>query len=276
MAAIEACRTPRLGGHVDACNDCGLTRVSYNSCPNRHCPKCKGTARKQWVAAHIADLLPVPYFHVVFTLPPAVAEIAFQNKAVVYALLMRISAETANSRIVELDDDHLAFRWKDYRRNGCDREKIMCPQPHEFIRRFLLHLLPAGFHHMRHFGFLANSHRRDRIALCRMLLGQPSPPGGQSHSSETPRGKSYECPDCRRPMRRTGINIPPVAPASTLIFPVRHVMMPNTRYFQKCPGRQERSLSGHERQFAGSRLIAATAAIAIPSVTTLPSVLLFP
>jgi len=93
MAAIEACRTPRLG-HVDACDDCGLTRVSYNSCRNRHYPKCQGTARKQWVAARIADLLLVPYFHVVFTLPPAVAEIAFQNKAVVYALLMRISAET--------------------------------------------------------------------------------------------------------------------------------------------------------------------------------------
>lgn len=94
MAAIEACRTPRLGDHVDACDDCGFTRVSYNSCRNRHCPKCQGAARKQWVAARIADLLPVPYFHVVFSLPPAVAEIAFQNKAVVYALLMRISAET--------------------------------------------------------------------------------------------------------------------------------------------------------------------------------------
>jgi len=94
MGAVEACRTPRLGGHVDTCDDCGLTRVSYNSCRNRHCPKCQGAARKQWVAARIADLLPVPYFHVVFTLPPAVAEIAFQNKAIVYALLMRISAET--------------------------------------------------------------------------------------------------------------------------------------------------------------------------------------
>lgn len=342
--------TPRLGGHVDTCDDCGLTRVSHNSCRNRHCPKCQGAARKQWVAARIADLLPVPYFHVVFTLPPAIAEIAFQNKAIVYALLMRISAETlqtiaanprwlgaeigvtavlhtwgqamthhphvhcvvpggglspdrstwiacrpgfflpvrvlsrlfrrlflaalakvfaqgelrffndlarlndaalftrhlacarsiewvvyakppfggpdqvlaylgrythrvaiANSRIVELDDDHVAFRWKDYRRNGCDREQIMRLHPHEFIRRFLLHVLPAGFHRMRHFGFLANSHRRDRIALCRMLLGQPTPQG-RPHSSETQGGKFYECPDCRRPMRRTGIDIPPVAP----------------------------------------------------------------
>lgn len=94
MGAIEACRTPRLGGHVDACDDCGKTRISYNSCRNRHCPKCQGAARKEWVDARIADLLPVPYFHVVFTLPRDVAEIAFQNKAVVYGLLMRISAET--------------------------------------------------------------------------------------------------------------------------------------------------------------------------------------
>lgn len=94
MGAIEAYRTPRLGGHVDTCDDCGLTRVSYNSCRNRHCPECQGAARKQWVAARIADLLPVPHFHVVLTLPPAVAEIAYQNKAVVYALLMRISAVT--------------------------------------------------------------------------------------------------------------------------------------------------------------------------------------
>lgn len=94
MGAVEACRTPRLGGHVDACDDCGKTRISYNSCRNRHCPKCQGAARKEWVDTRIADLLPVPYFHVVFTLPRDIAEIAFQNEAVVYGLLMRISAET--------------------------------------------------------------------------------------------------------------------------------------------------------------------------------------
>lgn len=351
MGAIEACRTPRLGGHVDVCDDCGTTRISYNSCRNRHCPKCQGAARREWVAARVADLLPVPYFHIVFTLPPAIAEIAFQNKAIVYALLMRLSAETlqtiaanpkwlgaeigvtavlhtwgqalthhphvhcvvpggglspdrsrwspcrpgfflpvrvlsrlfrrlflaalaeafargqlhfcnalahlndaamftrhlararsiewvvyskppfggpdqvlaylgrythrvaiANSRIVAVDDDHVAFRWKDYRRHGHDREKIMQLHPHEFIRRFLLHLLPDGFHRMRHFGFLANGHRRARIDLCRRLLGQKAPPGGQPHAGTAQHGQSYECPDCRRPMRRTGINIPPVAP----------------------------------------------------------------
>ncbi|QXZ99599.1 IS91 family transposase (plasmid) [Rhizobium sp. B230/85] len=351
MGAIEACRTPRLGGHVDACNQCGRTRISYNSCRNRHCPKCQGAARKDWVDARIADLLPVPYFHVVFTLPRDVADIAFQNKAVVYALLMQISAETlqtiaanpkwlgaeigvtgvlhtwgqamthhphvhcvvpggglspdrtrwincrsgfflpvrvlsrlfrrrfltalaeafaknelqffnelahlndsktfarhlararsiewvvyskppfggpdqvlaylgrythrvaiANSRIVHVDDDHVAFRWKDYRGDGRDREKIMWLHPHEFIRRFLLHVLPDGFHRMRHFGFLANCHRRDRIALCRSLLGQPSPTGERSHSTKSQQAHSFECPDCQRPMRRTGVTVAPVPP----------------------------------------------------------------
>lgn len=110
----------------------------------------------------------------------------------------------ANTRIVELDDDHVALRLSG---NGCDREKIMCLHPHEFIRRFLLHLLPAGST-----ACVTSAFSLTVIDGCRMLLGQPSPPGGQSHSSETPRGKSYECPDCRRPTRRTGINIPPVAP----------------------------------------------------------------
>ena len=352
MGAIEACRTPRLGGHVDACEGCGLTSISYNSCRNRHCPKCQGAARRQWVAARVADLLPVPYFHMVFTLPPAIAGIAFQNKAIVYGLLMRISAETlqtiaanpkwlgaeigvtsvlhtwgqamthhphvhcvvpggglspdrsrwiacrpgfflpvrvlsrlfrrlflaalqnafsqgelrffnelthlnddkafthhlakarrvdwvvyakppfggpgqvlaylgrythrvaiANSRILKIDADHVAFRWKDYRGNGRNREKVMHLHPHEFIRRFLLHVLPTGFHRMRHFGFLANSHRRDRISLCRLLLGQPSSENRQPEPDDTsPRTPLHACPSCQQPMRRTGITVAPVAP----------------------------------------------------------------
>src|SRR3954470_13061344 len=93
MAAIEACRTATLGGHVEQCGDCGLTRHAYNSCRNRHCPKCQGLARAEWLEARQAELLPVPYFHVVFTLPAPVAEIAFHNKAVVYAILFRAAAE---------------------------------------------------------------------------------------------------------------------------------------------------------------------------------------
>ena len=93
MAAIEACRTPALGGHVEQCGDCGLVRCAYNSCRNRHCPKCQGLARAAWLEARQAELLPVPYFHVVFTLPVPAAEIAFQNKRVVYAILFRAAAE---------------------------------------------------------------------------------------------------------------------------------------------------------------------------------------
>ena len=89
MGAITACRTAVLGGHVDQCDDCGATRIAYNSCRNRHCPKCQGAARAQWLAERQAELLPVPYFHVVFTIPALAREIAFQNKAVVYAILFR-------------------------------------------------------------------------------------------------------------------------------------------------------------------------------------------
>ncbi len=94
MGAIAACRTAALGGHVEQCEDCRLIRIAYNSCRNRHCPKCQGAARQEWLAARQDELLPVPYFHVVFTLPAELAKIAFHNKAVVYAILMRTAAET--------------------------------------------------------------------------------------------------------------------------------------------------------------------------------------
>ena len=311
MGAIEACRTAALGGHVRRCADCGHTAIAYNSCRNRHCPKCQGAARAAWVAARRAELLPVPYFHVVFTLPAPVGAIAFQNKAAVYAILFRAAAETlrviaadprhlgaeiggvavlhswgqamqhhphvhcivpggglspdrtrwitcpsgfflsvkvlgrlfrrlflerlaadfangglrffgdlaplaeprafathcaalrridwvvyakppfggpeqvlaylgrythrvaiANSRLVAMTDDAVSFLWKDYRQEG--RRKVMTLEPAEFMRRFLLHVLPPGFHRIRHFGFLANGHRAARLALCRQLLAQPA------------------------------------------------------------------------------------------------------
>src|SRR5258708_39967332 len=98
MSAIELCRTAELGGHTEVCSDCGLVRCAYNSCRNRHCPKCQGRARAAWLAARQAELLPVPYFHVVFTLPAPVAAIAFQNKAVVYAILFKAAAEAMTTR----------------------------------------------------------------------------------------------------------------------------------------------------------------------------------
>ena len=105
MSAVELCRTAPLGGHVEACDDCGLIRCAYNSCRNRHCPKYQGAAREAWLAARQAELLPVAYFHVVFTLPAPVAEIAFQNKAAVYAILLRTAAETL--RTIAADPKHL-------------------------------------------------------------------------------------------------------------------------------------------------------------------------
>jgi hypothetical protein len=312
MGAIEACRTAAPGGHLRRCADCGHTAIAYNSCRNRHCPKCQGRAREAWVAARRAELLPVPYFHVVFTLPAPVGAIAFQNKAAVYAILFRAAAETlrviaadprhlgaeiggvavlhtwgqamqhhphvhcivpggglspdrrrwiasppgfflsvkvlgrlfrrlflerlaavfadgglrffgdiaplaeprafaahcaalrridwvvyakppfggpeqvlaylgrythrvaiANSRLVAMTDDAVSFLWKDYRQEG--RRRVMTLEPVEFMRRFLLHVLPSGFHRIRHFGFLANGHRAGRLALCRKLLVQPGP-----------------------------------------------------------------------------------------------------
>src|SRR5580658_948355 len=105
MGAVEACRTAALGGHIERCADCGLIRVAYNSCRNRHCPKCQGPARAAWVAERQAELLPAPYFHVVFTLPASAAEIAFQNKAAVYAILFKAAAETLTT--IAADPRHL-------------------------------------------------------------------------------------------------------------------------------------------------------------------------
>jgi transposase len=101
ISAIQSCRTAALGGHVEGCDDCGALRIAYNSCRNRHCPKCQGQAREAWLAARQSEVLPVPYFHVVFTLPPEAAEIAFQNKARVYALLMRAAAGALSTLAAE-------------------------------------------------------------------------------------------------------------------------------------------------------------------------------
>src|SRR5207245_10623269 len=108
MSAIERCRTAALGGHVARCEDCSHTQIAYNSCRNRHCPKCQGAAAKDWLAAREADLLPVPYYHVVFTLPAAISDIAYQNKAVIYDLLFKASAETLIA--IAADPKHLGAR----------------------------------------------------------------------------------------------------------------------------------------------------------------------
>ena len=311
MAAIEACRTAALGGHVEQCDDCGMVRIAYNSCRDRHCPKCQGLARAQWLADRQADLLPVPYFHVVFTVPAPIAAIALQNKAVVYDILLKAAAETiriisadpqhlgaetgmiailhtwgqtlthhphahcvvpggglapdrrwvdcrpnfflpvrvlsrlyrrvflerlqaafdrgeleffgnlagfrepaafarhlkplrnvewvvyakrpfggpqqvleylgrythrvaiANSRLLACENDRVRFRWKDYRADN--KSKVMTLEVDEFIRRFLLHVLPKGFRRIRHFGFLANACRTAKLPVIRAALQAPEP-----------------------------------------------------------------------------------------------------
>ena len=345
MGAITACRTAALGGHVERCESaaCGFTRVAYNSCRNRHCPKCQSGAARDWLAERAADLLPVEYFHVVFTLPSAIAVIAKQNKAVVYGLLFEAAAETlktiaadprhlgaetaatmvlhtwgqtltyhphvhvivpggglapdgktwiacrpgfflpvrvlqrlyrrlflqklaaahaagrlqffyalaplsdprafarhlapsrrldwivyakkpfagpeqvlrylarythriaiSNRRIVALDDQSVSFTWKDYRDGA--KQKRMTLDAHEFIRRFLLHILPDGFQRIRHYGFLANGHRKAKLATIRKLLDTAPPepvaaviPPGEP-TAATP-DATPPCPCCGGPMR---------------------------------------------------------------------------
>ena len=333
MSAIENCRTAALGGHVARCEDCAYTTIAYNSCRNRHCPKCQGAAAKQWLAEREAELLPVPYYHVVFTLPAPIADIAYQNKAVIYDLLFKASAETltmiaadpkhlgarvgvtsvlhtwgsalthhphihmivpgggisldgtrwvscrkgfflpvrvlsrlfrrlfleklmawheagrlyffgnhtpladaqafaaylaplrktewvvyakrpfggpeavlaylsrythrvaiANSRLIAVGDNGVAFRWKDYRADGRDRQKIMTLATGEFIRRFLIHVLPHGFHRIRHYGLFASGTRADNIARARELLAVAKPEG-EPTSAAVDTGKPA-CPCC--------------------------------------------------------------------------------
>ena len=333
MGAIEACRTAALGGHVERCVGCGHERVAYCSCRNRHCPKCLGTAAHAWLEARKADLLPVEYFHVVFTLPAPVAAIAYQNKAVVYALLFEAAAETlkiiaadkrhlgadigaimvlhtwgqtlthhphvhcivpgggvspggdrwiacrpgfflpvhvlsrlyrrlflekligahragklsffgslsglaarpafdavltplrniewivyakrpfagpeqvlaylarythrvaiSNHRLAAIDDERVTFTWRDYRDGA--RAKPMTLAADEFIRRFLLHVLPDGFQRIRHYGFLANGHRRAKLALIRKLLPAASVAATETPSASGQAATETEPPPC--------------------------------------------------------------------------------
>lgn len=310
MSAIERCRTSALGGHVARCEDCAHEHIAYNSCRNRHCPKCQSGAAKAWLAAREAELLPVRYFHLVFTLPKPITDIAYQNKREIYNLLMRVSADTviriasdpkhldarigitsvlhtwgsamthhphvhmivpggglsadgaqwiacrknfflsvrvlsrlfrrlfleglaklhnagklqffgdhadlidgpafkaflkplrkvdwvvyakepfagpkavlaylsrythrvaiSNSRLIRVEVRGVTFRVKDYRVNGPGRHKTMILKTDEFIRRFLIHVLPKGQHRIRHYGFFGNGNRAANIARIRELLG---------------------------------------------------------------------------------------------------------
>ena len=346
MSAIERCRSAALGGHVLQCQACEHTRIAYNSCRNRHCPKCQASAAQRWLEARQADLLPVDYYHLVFTLPAPISDIAWYNKSVVYGILFKAAAETlltiaadpkhlgahigatlvlhtwgsamthhphvhgvvpggglsldgqrwvacrpgfflpvrvlsrlfrrlfleelcdahragklqffgehqvlveakmftdwlkplhqiewvvyakrpfagpaavlaylsrythrvaiANSRLITMDEQGVTFKWKDYRAKVRCRHKTMTLAPDEFIRRFLLHVLPSGFHRIRHYGLIANTTRKDNLARAReLLMGKKTdePTDTETNSADTVDGGdeavTYVCPDCGAPM----------------------------------------------------------------------------
>lgn len=353
---IAACRTAALGGHEEACDACGLRRFAYNSCRNRHCPKCRASARARWLEARSAELLDVPYFHVVFTLPAEFGPLALQNKRIVYGLLFQAVSETllqiaaqpehlgakigflavlhtwgqnllhhphlhcvvpagglsadgqswissrdgfflpvrvlsrvfrgtfialvkrahergrllfsgslrpladraaferlvdqavrtdwvvyakppfggprqvlkylarythrvaiSNARLAAFDGQRVSFRWKDYADGS--RQKMMTLHADEFLRRFLMHVLPKGFLHIRYYGFLANRHRQQKLAAIRQLLGAASPisspesvPQAALPSSEAASGEL--CPVCRVGRLQKTATLAPQAPSS--------------------------------------------------------------
>ncbi len=339
MSAIETCRTAALGGHVERCEDCAHERVAYNSCRNRHCPKCQAAAARQWLEDREAELLPVPYYHVVFTLPAAIGAVAFHNKAAVYDLLFRTAAETlttiaadpkhlgarigltavlhtwgsalthhphvhvivpggglspdgsrwiackpgfflpvrvlsrlfrrlfldglaalhaagrlaffgdlapladksafdaelaplrcaewvvyakrpfagpkavlaylsrythrvaiSNARLIALNEKGVTFKWKDYRIKGRDRLKAMTLDAGEFIRRFLLHVRPSGFHRIRHYGLFAGAVRARNIERVRQALAAPQVTPERSHAEADSQAETVSparrCPCC--------------------------------------------------------------------------------
>lgn len=354
MAAIEACRTAALGGHLEQCDRCGHQRIWFNSCSNRHCPQCQSLARAEWIEERQAEILETGYFHVVFTVPEEIAAIALQNKRTVYGILFRATAETlqtiaadprhlgakigffavlhtwgqnllhhphlhcvvpggglstdgtrwvscrpnfflpvrvlsrlfrrlflkylekafdsgklqfcgslepmsdartfrssiaplkqtewvvyakppfagpqqvldyvgrythrvaiSNNRLLGMDQDRVTFRWNDYRHNH--RQKTMTLPAEEFIRRFLIHVLPDGFQRIRYYGFLSNRRRGEKLTLCRQLLGMPAPdPETTAAAQPAPDYAAlYEkltgsplrqCPACRQG-RMTGIEV---------------------------------------------------------------------
>jgi hypothetical protein len=334
MSAIKSCRTRALGGHVLRCEDCSTIEIAYNSCRNRHCPKCQGAVAQQWLADRQADLLPVEYYHLVFTLPAQIADIAYQNKAVIYDLLFKATAETlttiaadpkhlgarigftavlhtwgsamthhphlhcivpggglspegwvpckrgfflpvrvlsrlfrrtfldklhqahgqlrffgkhqdldkheafakylaplrkvdwvvyakrpfagpeavlaylsrythrvaiANSRLIAHDEATVTFKYKDYRASKSDRYKTMRLATDEFIRRFLIHVLPKGFHRIRHYGLLASHVRATNLNEIRNLLAVDTP--AEATSATDAEGCTYVCQTCGAPMR---------------------------------------------------------------------------
>src|SRR5438477_295636 len=221
MSAIEQCRSALLGGHVLRCEACAQVQIAYNSCRNRHCPKCQASAARRWLEARQADLLPVEYYHVVFTLPAPIAAIAYSNKAVIYDLLFAVAAETL--RTIAADPKHLGAEvgvtlvlhtWGSALTHhphvhgivpggglATDGERWVRCQPGFFLPVRVLSRLFR--HRIRHYGLLANASRREHLAQARELLQvapaveAPSPP--QTSTSIVP--PTFICPHCGAAMR---------------------------------------------------------------------------
>jgi len=349
MSAIERCRTAELGGHQLHCDQCDTDTIAYNSCRNRHCPKCQASAAERWLKARQRDLLPIPYFHVVFTLPEALRGIAYQNQRLVYDLFFKTVSETlltiaadekhlgakigitavlhtwgsslihhphihcivtggglandrwvqcranffvpvkvlsryfkyrfvralqktyddgelkffgdlkkledpgwfaehlrplkkidwvvyakrpfagpkavltylsrythriaiSNRRLVAFDEHGVTFRYKDYRSKGKTRWQSMTLNTHEFIRRFLQHILPRGFHRIRHYGLLANGQRNEHLRIARELLKQPASPNQEDVPNEENSTETFTCRRCGAPLIVVEILRPQHAP----------------------------------------------------------------
>ena len=198
---LAACRTAKLGGHVDACDACGEVRVSYNSCRNRHCPKCQAHQRATWLEDRCQDLLPVPYFHLVFTLPAELAPLALQNKREIYAALFAAAADTLKT--IAADPKHL----------GADIGfiAVLHTWGQALVHHPHLHcVIPGGgFVRIRHYGFLANRARKQKLPLCRQLIAQATGHNISTSSDlkaalEAPDDDGERCPACHAGiMRRT-------------------------------------------------------------------------
>jgi hypothetical protein len=173
MAAIMACRTARLGGHTEICDHCGSARNSYNSCRNRHCPKCQTMTKEEWLGKRKEELLPCGYFHMVFTVPHVLNPLVLANRRNEQVLdyLGRYTHRIAisNHRIIAVDNGEATFTYKDRQNNTT---KKMTLSGIEFIRRFLLHVLPSRFMKIRYYGFLANICKKKSVLLIRRLIGK--------------------------------------------------------------------------------------------------------
>jgi len=191
MSSIEKCRTSQLGGHKDVCENCGNVQISYNSCRNRHCPKCQTLAKERWVDNQKYNLLNIGYFHVVFTIPDTLNLIVYQNQRELYTLLFKTVAETlseltddkkylgrythriaiSNNRIISMEKGKVTFKWRDYK--DASKWKLMTLSADEFIRRFLIHVLPNRFMKIRHYGLLGNRNKNTKLKICKKLTNTP-------------------------------------------------------------------------------------------------------